>query len=307
MQTPQPLQAWFQALGGDWRRALNDMEALRGMMVGQREFFYPRVPPLLPWVRVPPAGLGYYDTSALRSSLERFADFDRINSGETRVSVSAVSVSTGNFKVFDNSRGRLGPEHFMASAALPPGFPPVEIDGDFYWDGGLVSNTPLFPVLSERPRADTLVFQVDLFSARGRLPLDMGDVEARRKDIVYSSRTRMVTQYMEEIAHYRRLLREVVDAMGPDAHADNPWCQEARKLVTHKQYAVIHLILQSRPYEDATRDFEFSQLTMNEHWAAGLADFRRTLNHPTWFDLPPEDQEYVTYDVHRLPKGVSRG
>jgi len=114
---------------------------------GQRGFFKPRFMP--PWsiAQGDPGKASLYDVSDLRETLERFVDFDRISSGETRLSLGAVNVATGNFRYFDSQDlalegKRLGPEHVMASSALPPAFAPVEIDGDYYWDGGVVSNTP---------------------------------------------------------------------------------------------------------------------------------------------------------------------
>jgi NTE family protein len=111
----------------------------------------------------------FYDTASLKNTLERLVDFDRINSGEIRFSVGAVNVRSGNFECFNASTHRIGPEPIMASGALPPGFPAIEIEGEFYWDGGLVSNTPLQWVLDSVPRRDTLAFQVDLWNARGEL------------------------------------------------------------------------------------------------------------------------------------------
>ena len=141
------------------------------------------------------AATSFYDTAPLQQTLERLVDFDRLNSGEVRVSVGAVNVRTGNLTYFDTAERRLGPKHFMASGALPPGFPAVEIEGEHYWDGGVVSNTPLSRVLSGEPR-DTLTFQIDLWSARGRVPHDLMEVSSRQKDIQYSSRTRAITDHM---------------------------------------------------------------------------------------------------------------
>ena len=87
--------------------------------------------------------MSFYDTAPLRETLLSLVDFDLLNSGATRYSIGAVNVKTGNFRYFDTTRERIGPEHVMASDALPPGLPMVEIEGDYYWDGGVVSNTPL--------------------------------------------------------------------------------------------------------------------------------------------------------------------
>ena len=147
---------------------VNQFAALGALVGGAPEFFTPRVPP--PYLQ-PPGSIeatSFYDTAPLRATLERLVDFDRINAGETRFSVGSVNVRTGNFAYFDNTRDVITPLHVMASGALPPGFPAVEIEGEQYWDGGLVSNTPLQWVLDMHPRRDTLAFQIDLWSAQRR-------------------------------------------------------------------------------------------------------------------------------------------
>jgi NTE family protein len=182
---------------------------------------------------------------------------------------------------------------------LPPGFPPVEVGGQHFWDGGLVSNTPLWLVLSEEPGQDTLVFQVDLWSARGPLPDNVYDVEERRKDIVYSSRTRAATDTMAARQRHRRLLREVLEHVPAKVRASDPWCRQAQELACQRQYTVIHLIYQDKEWEGLAKDYEFSPQSMQEHWSSGLLDIERSLEHPEWLQLPPEDKEFVTHDCHR--------
>src|SRR5690606_27530778 len=190
------------------------------------------LPPTWLSMNTTPDQASYYDTSHLKSTLERLVDFDRLNAGEIRVSVGAVNVRTGNFEFFENTsgptQGRMRPEHFMASGALPPSFPAVEIEGEFYWDGGLVSNTPLAQILSATPRRNTIAFQVDLWSSIGVLPTNIFDVQERIKDIQYSSRTRAITDMMEREQKYRRLLRDLLEKVPPEAiQADAQHCQTA--------------------------------------------------------------------------------
>lgn len=179
------MQSWVEHAGIDARRAFSAFAAWRAIVDGQRDFFVPRG--LTPWLVGKQSALesSLYDTTNLQRTLARLVDFDRINYGDIRVSVGAVNIRTGNFEYFDNTSGvtskGLKPEHFMASAALPPGFPAVEIEGEFYWDGGLVSNTPLNHVLSAEPRRNTLSFQVDLWSAHGPLPENIYEVQERQK------------------------------------------------------------------------------------------------------------------------------
>ena len=176
-----------------FRSLVNQMSAATIATFGAPGFFAPRLPGSLLWPQGSHEAISYYDTAPLRGTLERLVDFERINSGATRLSVGAVNVQTGNSVVFDSAHQKIGPEHIMASGALPPGFPPVWIEGEAYWDGGLVSNTPLQFVLDDQQDQDLLIFQVDLFNAHGPMPRNMLEVDEREKDIRYSSRTRLNT------------------------------------------------------------------------------------------------------------------
>jgi NTE family protein len=282
-----------------WRAMIDAFEATRAVWHGQNGFFLPR-----PWFALGTAGPGphtasFYDTAPLRATLERFADFDRINDAKRmRVSVGAVNVRTGNFLYFDNTERRLRPEHFMASGALPPGFPAVEVDGEFYWDGGLVSNTPLQYVLGAQPREDALIFQIDLWSAAGAAPRDLLQVAVRQKDIQFSSRTRMVTDTMHAEQHYRRLLHEALDRL-PEAQRSGDWYRQARELACVARRNVVHLIYRDKPYESYSKDYQFGRLALNEHWSSGLGDVRDTLKHPEWLKKPGPDHPFVTHDLHR--------
>ena len=172
---------------------LNQTRALGILLFGAPNFFTPRVPPPTPWDAKPADAVSFYDVAPLKATLERLVDFDRINAGDMRLSVGAVNVRTGNFVYFDTTTHRIGPAHIIASGSLPPGFPATEIDGEYYWDGGMVSNTPLQWVLDSRPRRDLLAFQIDLWSAQGELPHNLADADLRAKEIRFSSRTRAGT------------------------------------------------------------------------------------------------------------------
>ncbi|BAL24881.1 patatin-like phospholipase family protein [Azoarcus sp. KH32C] len=297
------VQSWVGQLGDGARRVFNAVVAWRGVVEGQQGFFTPRLPP--PWlaVNVPPSEASYYDTAPLRVTLEQLVDIDRINAGHPRVSVGAVNVRTGNFEYFDNTvgpwKGRLRLEHFMASGALPPGFPPVEIDGEFYWDGGLVSNTPLAHVLEDEPRHDTLAFQVDLWSALGTVPTNIWDAQERQKDIQYSSRTRAITDLMAREQQLRHLVSEMLKHAPEDMRQSDHWCREAAHWACGRQVSVIHLIYQEKEWDGLAKDYEFGPLTMHDHWASGLDDIHASLEHKEWLELPPRHQRFVTYDYHR--------
>jgi NTE family protein len=303
LPTAVAADAAIDALGGGARKVLNAFNAWRAVAEGQRGFFVPRGPAAW-WLDAgDPSHASFYDTAPLKSTLERLVDFDRINAGETRVSVLAVNVQSGNLEIFDNQfgpcRGALGPEHFMASAALPPGFPPVQINGHHYWDGGLVSNTPLALVLSDKARQNTLAFQVDLWSARGLLPTNVYDAQERAKDIQYSSRTRLITDAMAAEQHHRRLVRELLQRIPAARREDDPLCRQAAEEAADRRFCVIHLIYQDKEWDGVSKDYEFGPLTMRDHWASGLEDVQQSLAHPGWLELPGEEHPFVAHDVHR--------
>lgn len=281
------------------RAAANVYSAFRTTMEGQAGFFTPRMPP--PWLDPLPGveTASYYDTAPLHATLEKLVDFDLLNDGRVRVSVGAVDVATGNFAYFDNAaERRLTPEHFIASGALPPGFPAVNIAGAHYWDGGLVSNTPLAEVLEHTPRRDTLAFQVDLWSAHGEVPRSIPDVMERQKEIQYSSRTRAVTDAALATQKLRGAVAKLWESLPKAAQAD-PALAKLGELGCTKVYNVVHLIYESKAAEGHAKDYEFGPTTMREHWQAGLDDARKTLAHPEYLKRPTLEQGVVTHDVHR--------
>lgn len=275
----------------------NAMAAMRALIQGQPGFFKPRFPPPLFSPFSGDAATSFYDTAPLHKTLERLVDFDRLNAGDLRVSVGAVNVRTGNLTYFDTAERRLGPKHFMASGALPPGFPAVEIEGEHYWDGGIVSNTPLSRVMSGDAR-DTLTFQIDLWSARGRVPYDMMEVSSRQKDIQYSSRTRAVTDQALRMQKMRQALQRTLDELSEGAKHD-PEIRAIADMARHRSHNIIHMIYQSKLYEGHSKDYEFGPGAMRIHWQSGLEDIRRTLTDGRRLDPPPPELGIVTHDVHR--------
>jgi NTE family protein len=277
-------------------RLINQARAFGTLVGGAPGFFTPRLPP--PYLHPPgsPGALSYYDTGPLKATLERLADFDRINDGEMRFSVGAVNVRSGNFVHFDNTTHRIGPEHVMASGSLPPGFPATVIEGEHYWDGGLVSNTPLQWVLDSGPRVDTLVFQIDLWNARGELPRDLVEADLRQKEIRYSSRTRAATDQFKKHQLIRRAAAKLLSLI-PSELQQTPEAELLANEADEKVYNIIQLIYHARNYEGTSKDYEFSRRTMNEHWQSGYNDAVRTLRHPEVL-LRPENMDGVfTFDL----------
>ncbi len=284
------------AQGDALRTVVNRMSSAFTAATGTPGFFKPRLPPA--WLE-PPGKIeatSYYDTHELKTTLEHLIDFDRINAKETYLSVGAVNVRSGNFVYFTPDTHRIGHEHIMASGALPPGFPAIEIEGEYYWDGGLVSNTPLQWIFENGPPHDTLAFQVDLWSARGRFPRTLNEVATRQKEIQYSSRTRAGTTWLTEVQRLRRAIEDLLPKLPPELR-DTEAVRILDDAPDHHVYNIVHLIYRPQNYEGDTKDFEFSRLTMEEHWRAGFNDATRTLRHRGIFEHPTNPEGVFTFDV----------
>jgi NTE family protein len=287
-----PASPWAQCLAA--HPALDrSVGAWHALWFGQPGFFSPQ--PALDWL-MPPPPLSYYDTGPLRSTLERLVDFDRINSKEMRFSVGAVNVRTGNFAYFDNAKITIRPEHVMASGALPPGFPPVEIDGEQYWDGGLVSNTPLQYVVEFYPRRSRLIFQVDVFPASGPAPTDLDEVVEREKDIRYSSRTRASTDRLHTLHDLRHNINTLCEALPAELRA-LPAAKFLADWACVTTMDIVQLIYRPDQPQGAAKDFEFSRGTMEARWAHGLADACTTLAASPWLAPIAPEVGARTFDV----------
>jgi len=286
-------------LTGDFARGLfNQMSAAVALSQGAPSFFSSRQPSV--WLN-PYGALGatsFYETKQLRNTLERLVDFDRINSGETRLSMGAVNVRNGNFVYFDTTTHTISPDHVMASGSLPPGFPAIKIEGEFYWDGGLISNTPLEWVAEHGPRQDTLAFQVDLWSAVGELPRNLAEVATRQKEIQFSSRTRANTDQFKRAQRLRATLAALLQKLPEDLrNADE--VKTLSDAASRKLYNLVHLIYRPRDYEGQSKDYEFSNLSMRDHWRAGYHDAARTLRHPEVLAPPTNPDGVSTFDLAR--------
>lgn len=287
-----------QRLPPGWgdRALFNQWSATSAAVFGVPGFFTPRRSPALLLGGAAPV-LSYYDTAPLKSTLERLVDFDRLNDGEIRFSVGAVNVRSGNSVYFDNRKQRIGAEHIMASGALPPGFAPVHIDGEDYWDGGIVSNTPLQYVLDTHPRSEPLmVLQVDLFSARGTMPRTLAETLERQKDITYSSRTRMNTDAMASNMNLQQAVADLIARLPASLRKDASVAAVCAQL-THQPIEIVHLIYRDKPYELDSKDYEFSRASVDEHWDAGLRDICNTLAHPEWLKSASQANGVTTFDL----------
>ena len=286
--------AFDTRLGGrDW---LNEANATRAMLFGVPGFFTPRVPPAPFQPRGTLGAISYYDTARLQATLERLIDFELLNRGPMRLSVGCVNVRSGNFEYFDTSKQKLDVRHIMASGALPPGFPPIEIDGEHYWDGGLVSNTPLQYVLDQPGQVHRVIFQVDLFAARGALPATLDEVTEREKDIRFSSRTRLNTTHELDLQVIAQAAQRLLAKL-PAALRDDPDALALASMRAPSAVDVVHLIYRSKHYESQSKDYEFSRLSMLEHWSCGRSDTAHTLHDPRWVGRDRRATGVHVYDL----------
>jgi len=281
------------------RRFVNQTRALGILLFGAPHFFQPRIPSPLFWPSHHADSVSHYDVAPLKATLERLVDFDRINAGNMRFSVGAVNVRTGNFTYFDSTTHRIKPAHVIASGSLPPGFPATEVDGEYYWDGGLVSNTPLLWVLDSRPRQDTLAFQVDLWSSDGEMPRDLTETEVRQKEIQYSSRTRASTDQYKKAQKLRLAVAHLIKEL-PDELRGHEYVKMLKAEADEKICNIVHLIYHAKKYEGIAKDYEFSRRTMEEHWQAGYDDAVRTLSHPEVLQRPDRMEGVRTFDFRKV-------
>ena len=257
-------------------------------------FFKPRFPPPIFTPAGNPGNLSFYDIAPLKALLEQLVDFDRHQRGRDALQRRRHQRQDRQLRLLrQRRRTRSAPQHVMASGSLPPGFPATEIDGEFYWDGGIVSNTPLQWVLDARPRARHARLPGRSVERRGELPRDMIEVDVRQKDIRYSSRTRAGTDQFRKHAGGAPRRRQ---AAGQTCRAELRQTPEAELLAQEadsKVYNIIHLIYHARSYEGASKDYEFSRRTMEEHWKSGYDDMIRTLRHPEVLQRPHKRRRRV--------------
>jgi len=282
------------------RRTLNMFSASSSATFGVPGFYFPRMS--LPFFAAEgtASALSFYDTTPLRNTLLELVDFDRINAGTMRFAVGAVHVRSGNSIYFDNFTPDMviGPEHVMASGALPPSFAPVTIKGEAYWDGGIVCNTPLWYVLDDDPHLRALILQVDLFSARGEMPVNMDEVLERQKDIQYSSKTRMNTNRVQDLEALRESLARVLERLPAKLKSD-PDVKALARVAEGRRVSVVQLINRRLEHSSQFKDNEFSRTTVHALWASGRDAVRQTAVHPDWRKACAARRGLHAYDLIR--------
>ena len=274
------------------------LTALNCTLNGVRGFFTPRwLSPFTFGLPVAPEQASFYDTSALRETLNRLVDIDYLNApGGMRLTVNAIRVSCGRLDSFDNRRQRLGIEHVMASGALPPSFPPVRIDGELYWDGGLYSNTPLESVLGDEPRLDTLCFMVDLWSAEGPEPSTFDQVQTRQKDVLFASRSqRHIDAYLR--GHRLRRMVRTLRAKLPAGALSEEERSELDKIGPDTTMHIVRLAYAGRDWQMASKDSNFSRGSIEWRWDQGYQDALRAIEARAWRKAVPEDAGVIVHEI----------
>ena len=275
-----PLPPWLDS----FRPAVNHMAAMSAATIGVAGFYRPRMPPASFAADGTEAALSVYDTTPLKATLEELVDFDLINRGQVRLSLGAVNVCKGTSTYFDTKNTLIHADHVRASGALPPGFPPVTIDGEHYWDGGVVTNTPITYVVDERPLPSARIIQVDNFNAQGALPQNLSEVSERAKDIQYASRTRFNIERIQEMGELATAARALLDTLPPHLKSD-PNAQKLAAACPERSWLIIRLINTRPSRSGLVKDYEFSRATIEDAWAGGLEDVRRSISG--WDTIKP--------------------
>jgi NTE family protein len=293
----------FSMFPGDQGRSLfNEISSMTATIFGIPGFYSPRmVSPLFSWPGTA-GSTSYYDTAPLRETLLELVDFKLINEGPIRLSVGAVNVRSGNFRYFDTTTDKITVDHIMASGALPPSFPPVLIDGEYYWDGGLVSNTPLHHVLDQNERGHALcIYQIDLFPSTGVLPRTIIEALEREKEIRFSSRTRMNTAAAMAEHKLHKAAMNLLKKL-PENLQNDPDAKVLREATKESGVTIMHLIKRSTDRDSQSKDYEFSRLSMEEHWHEGHRDVVNSLQAKAWKTRKVPADGMITFDLGVIHK-----
>jgi len=295
---PPPASALWAGIPA-WMNIPHAASTVGIMMNGVDGFFKPRFGASLDMhAKVPLGQAGFYDTSPLKTTLENYVDFDYLNSGAMRISVCAVDIDDGQSMVFDSRNITIQPEHIMASGALPPGFPPIEIGGRAYWDGGVYSNSPLEVFLEDDAKRDALCFMVDLWDPTEERPKSIFEAMTRYKSIQYASRSAEQLAMHQKIQDLQRAIRALTEQLPPDTR-ESKSLQPLIELGCDHTINVVHLIMKALPDDHYFKDIDFSEETVNTRWNAGIHDCRRALRHKAWLKpLPP----HAGLIIHELPQ-----
>jgi NTE family protein len=265
------------------------------MASGVQGFFWPNHWASL-GLPLTPETAGYYTTAPLAATLGELIDSDVLSACATRLTVGAANVRTAEMRYFDSRDGPLAIRHILASGALPPAFPAVRIDGELYWDGGILSNTPVEAVFDDNPRRSGLVFTVNIWNPSGPEPADMASVLRRQKDLQYASRAKAQVARQKQIHRLRHVIAELARRL-PEEERDS---EEVRQLAGYGCLTRMHVVRLLAPPvagEDHTKDIDFSAHGIRRRWDAGYADALRVLDQRPWRRASDPIEGLVLHDT----------
>jgi NTE family protein len=291
------LQGTIPAFEDYLRPFFNETSANLAASFGVPGFFAPRFPSSYFQPKGSLEAISLYDTSPLAGTLKELVNFDYLKDSGPRLSVGAVDIVSGNFEYFDTAKRKLGVKHIMASGALPPAFAPVEIDNHHYWDGGIVSNTPIDYVMEyDGARQDMCIFQVDVFRAKGKMPKTLGEVSEREKDIRFSSRTRFNSDHIQKMQDMSNAAARLAKKLPPDLR-DDPDAMLLREWGNPARVTLAHLIRRDTGIDTGSKDYEFSRLSVEEHWATGRENAQRGLRSKAWKERDKSARGVQVFDL----------
>lgn len=294
-------------LGGNEkiRKIHNNLSALQSLTMGQPNFFTPRFPcPELSRKGTIEA-TSYYDTAKLRDTLLKFVDFDVLNSKTlgARLLLGASRVKDGELVFFDSDKMKIGPEHVMASGAMPPGFPGIVIDGDLYWDGACTSNTPIESIFVAEAKVPTLCFMIDLYAPNGKEPETIDEVKMKKRELTFSSRTAHHIGHVQSRHNLAKALNHLLMSV-PNKNKNDPIIQEIMGMATDVDFDVVHIAYNKPDYENANCRYEFSKTSIRERAQQGYEDMKAAIEHESWLMQRPS---HVGSAIHRYVGGKYKG
>jgi len=224
---------------------------------------------------------GYYFTDALEETLLGLVDFSLVNQCRPRLTVGAAHVRTSEMRYFDSRTSNLGVKHILASGALPPAFPAVRIDGELYWDGGILSNTPTEAVFEDNPRKDSLIFAVHMWNPTGGEPQTMAEILNRQKDIQYSSRIASHIVRQQQAHCLRHIITQLASRL-PEAERQTEAVKALAAYGCPTRMHVVRLLAPQLDRENHTKDIDFSPSGIKQRWHAGYVHTKRVLERTPW-------------------------
>ncbi len=295
---------WSRVQHGPFHQALSSIPFLGALAAnwstvtgGIPSFFEPN-PRAFAGMHVPLGSdaAGYYSTAPLAATLTELVDFDRINRHATRLTVGAANVRTSEMRYFDSRDTALDLRHVMASGALPPAFPAIRIDDDLYWDGGILSNTPVEAVFDDHPRRSGLVFAVHIWNPHGTEPETIWQVMNRQKDVQYSSRAVSHITRQKQLHHLRRIITDLAERI-PEAQRQTPEVQALASLGCVTTMHVVRLLAPALDGEDHNKDIDFSPNGIRTRWQAGYADTCNVLKASPWSGSFNANEGFILHEA----------